>query len=169
MQEPTDRQAQTTPDCLSLLDVAIRAYQHAEAVIQARLYNFLFADSILLLSWAAVYAGADLPSKESVLISLALLSATLGLFWSILGLRHRKFLFVHTQIIDDIEQQLPIAWRVHERITLLQEGETVRARGHDYRLNLLDKAAKSRNLGVIAPLAMTGVSIFLLWFSVQGP
>ena len=167
MQEPSHREEQPNLEVLSLLDIAIRGYQHAEAVVQSRLYNFLFADSILLLSWASVYSGGTSSSKWLVLASLALLSAVLGICWSVLGLRHRKFLFVLTQVIDDIEKRLPLEWRVAERITMLQEGGKVKARGHDYELNWLEKSAKSRNLGVVAPLVMAAASLFLLCISLR--
>jgi hypothetical protein len=67
---------------MPLIDSAIRAYQHAEAIVQSRLYNFLFADSILLLSWAAVFAAASpRVGKQLVLAALALLSTLLSMLW----------------------------------------------------------------------------------------
>jgi hypothetical protein len=155
---------------IKLLDVAIRGYQHAEAVVQARLYNFLFADSILLLSWAAVYAGPSTKYEQNVLLILALLSAVLGLCWSIMGTRHRKFLFVNMQIIVDIEAPLPKELKVNDRIARLQNGEEVAVNtGEERRLQLtwLEKCARSRNLGIWAPRLMAAVSLFLVLVSLK--
>ena len=152
-------------ELLSLLDVAIREYQHAEVVVQARLYNFLVADSMLLLSWAAVYASTTNAYKRWVLFALALLSMVLGLCWSVMGTRHRKFLSLHTQIVDDTERLLPPTWRLHDKITRLQNGEMVIAGGRRYRLTLPETLARSRHLGVVAPLAMALVSLVLLCVS----
>jgi len=72
------------------MNSAVQEYQHAETIVQARLSNFFFADSILLLSWAAVFAGSSNNCKSFVLVWLALLSLILGIFWVILGIRHSK-------------------------------------------------------------------------------
>jgi hypothetical protein len=156
-----------SPENLNLLDMAIRGFQHAENVIQARLSNFLFADSILFLSWAAVYAGSAQPPKKIVLVLLALLSALLGFLWTIAGCRHRKFLFVHTGIIAGVEALLPEQCRVHERITSLQIGKSVTAGDKSYKLNGLEAKACSRMIGILAPGLMTIISLLLIIVSLR--
>ena len=147
---------------VTLFDLSFRGYCHAETIIQARLYNFLFADSILLLSWAAVFAANTTQHKREVLIVLSGLSVILGLWLLVMGCRHRKFLFVHTQIITEVEKLLPESYRIHAPITDLQNRKAVSAGSKEYRLNFLEAHSRSRNFGIWAPTFMTIGSVLLL-------
>jgi hypothetical protein len=58
-----------------------------EATVQQRYYNFRVADSVLLLSWATLYASHDQRSwsRTAVLIVLATLSSLFAAMWTIGG------------------------------------------------------------------------------------
>lgn len=148
------------------MNSAVQEYQHAETIVQVRLNNFFFADSILLLSWAAVFAGSFINYKSFVLAWLATLSLILGIFWVILGFRHSKFLYLHSDIIRQIEQRLPETYRVHDRITQLQEGQLVEIQigetNKGVKLSAIEKFIRSRNLGILIPFVMTVWSFGLL-------
>jgi hypothetical protein len=169
-QEPTAPQPQSsTPDAVlvNLVDLAVREYQHAESIVQSRLYNFLFADSILILSWAALFSASPRPAGARwVLGSLALLSTLLSFFWTLMGWRHRKFLYLHTHIVRSLEDKLTAGLRVHDLITQLQEGSGVqvgmKGRQHTLQLSNIELFARSRNLGVLAPFCLMVVSTVLL-------
>ena len=148
---------------VAIVDIAIREYQHAEAVVQSRLYNFLFAESILLLSWAAVFATNDIKGRRIVLTVLALLATVLGIVWAFVGGRHKAFLQLHTHIVRTLELRLPAAMRIHEPISQLQDGAVLTI---DDRKTLaigpLLRFFGERNLGTIAPLVMAlGAAILL--------
>ena len=149
-------------ELVTLFDMAVRGYYHAETIIQARLYNFLFADSILLLSWAAVYSASTAKHQKEVLVVFSALSIILGLWLLLMGFRHRKFLFVHTKVITDVERLLPESYRIHAPITNLQERRTVRVGADDYKLTVFEAHARSRNFGIWAPAFMTVGSALLL-------
>jgi len=148
------------------MNSAVQEYQHAETIVQARLNNFFFADSILLLSWAAVFAGSSNNCKSFVLAWLAALSLILGIFWVILGIRHSKFLYLHSDITRQIEQCLPERYRVHDRITQLQEGQPLEIQigktNKKIKLSAVEKFIRSRNLGILIPLVMAVWSLGLL-------
>lgn len=154
-----------SPHLLTLLDIAIREYQHAETIVQARLANFLFANSILLVAWATIFAGIDTPRRPLVLMSLAALSAVLGILWTGMGLRHRKFLFIHSEIIKTVESKLPEAFRLQGPVTTLQEGKTVTATEKSYQLSKFEMLARSRDVGVVASVSVTIMAVFLLLVS----
>ena len=150
---------------LTLLDIAIREYQHAEIIVQARLSNFLFANSILLVAWATIFAGSETARRPLVLMALAVLSAVLGILWTVMGLRHRKFLFVHSEIIETVENKLPEEFRLHGPVTKLQAGELVATTKSSYRLSASERFARSRNVGVVASASVTGMAVFLIFVS----
>ncbi|MBW2005612.1 MAG: hypothetical protein JRI72_13625 [Deltaproteobacteria bacterium] len=150
------------------MDTAVHAYQHGETIVQARLNNFFFADSILLLSWAAVFAGSPNNCKSFVLAWLGALSFILGVVWWILGIRHRKFLYLHTDIIRGIEQRVPKGQRVHDRISQLQEGKRLEVEignmSKHVRLSAIERFIRSRNLGILVPfvMAMWSLGLFIV-------
>jgi len=152
------------------LNSTVQEYQHAETIVQARLNNFFFADSILLLSWAAVFAGSSINCKSFVLAWLAALSLILGIFWGILGIRHSKFLYLHSDIIRQIEQRLPEIYRVHDRITQLQEGRLVEIQIDEtkkgLKLSSTERFIRSRNLGILIPsvMAIWSLGLFIVSF-----
>lgn len=70
---------------LRLLDSSRGGTRHAEIVTQTRLYNFLFCDSILILSWATVFSSSP-ENRTHVLIILSGLSLLLSAAYAVLGL-----------------------------------------------------------------------------------
>jgi hypothetical protein len=94
----------------------LTAFQHvrdgvhyAETITQSRLYNFLVADSLLLLAWAAVFASTLPPwmFRSTALITLAAASARLALAYMRLGARGSKFVRMHYDQLAFRESLLP--------------------------------------------------------------
>ena len=147
--------ASVTPDSIQ---AAVEEYQHAEIIVQTRLNNFLTADSILILSWVAVFASDQKLGGHWVLVGLSLLSTLLATFWTILGMRQKKFLALHDAIIFGLEQQSPKFWRLHDPIRQLQTGKKVTAKAGirqiEIKLNWAEIMLGERNLGILAPLTI---------------
>ena len=91
----------TTEQRMYAIDIATETFRNYEEIVQARLQNFLMADTILFAGWAAVFAeDANRRGPEAVvLVVLAFLSALLGVFWGIVGLRQRRFLDLQMDIL----------------------------------------------------------------------
>lgn len=67
---------------------------NAEQISWNRLYNFLTANSIMILAWSAIYA-AKLPCSfltTGVLVAICAVGTLMGIFWFGLGIRGRGFL-----------------------------------------------------------------------------
>jgi hypothetical protein len=67
---------------------------NAEQISWNRLYNFLVANSILILAWSAVYA-AELPTSlltTGLLVAICVVGFLTSIFWFGLGIRGRGFL-----------------------------------------------------------------------------
>jgi hypothetical protein len=68
---------------------------HAETITWNRFYNFLMANSILVLAWATLFASskADWLTGKVVLSAISLSGAVSGIAWAALSVRGRRFLF----------------------------------------------------------------------------
>lgn len=149
------------------VNLAAAGARHAEIVVQARLSNFLFADSILFLSWATVFATKEAGAREAVLVVFAGLSAGLSLVWMVLGWRQQKFLDLNFDLMAAHEQKLREDQRVNWWIWKLQHGQSVSTdRVKSTRLRRPDTWVNSRSILVVAPAAFMAASLLLLWASV---
>ncbi len=163
---------------ISVIDLATNGFRHNEVIVQARLQNFLVADTILLASWAALFQGNPDSARVLVLIVVALLSITFSFCWTVLGLRHCQFLDLQMDIVCCLEEFLPDELRVTRLVKDLQDREKVplrctkriefmRNKPRDYvELSCLQKHLGSRNLLWLVPATFGVVSSMLLWVSV---
>lgn len=77
---------------------------NAENVSWNRFYNFLWFNSILIVSWATVWASSNRSTGSSAfLIGVCVLGMVSGVFWWGLGYRGRKFLNLFVEKGVEIE------------------------------------------------------------------
>ncbi len=80
-----------TIEISALYSAAIQLTVHSDANSWARLYNFLTANSILMLGWATVYEPASAPGGRADLpLAVALGGLALSLVWAPSGSRNRR-------------------------------------------------------------------------------
>lgn len=82
--EPNDKEVLAAYQALN------QHWSHAEQERWSMLYNFLMANTILLLAWAAVYAS-QIPTKTPVLAVLTLGGAAISVLWLTFGARVNTF------------------------------------------------------------------------------
>ncbi len=108
------------------LDLAREDTRHAENVTQTRMYNFLFCDSILILSWVTVFVASPQsapPSRPYALVALAVLSLFLSIAYALFGRGATKFIRMHYDISLVLESQLPQPLWTADPIVALQRGK----------------------------------------------
>lgn len=93
-------------------DSIIGAYQavnqhwsHAEQVRWSILYNFLMANTILLLAWAAVFGSAS-SAKTPVLLVLSFAGAVISVLWVTIGCRVNTFVKRYGELGELLEDRL---------------------------------------------------------------
>ena len=111
---------------IPLIADASAGFRHAEVVVQQRLYNFLMAESILLLASAATIAVEETSGRRWLILAVSGLGVLIGLAWTVLGHRQRWFIDLHIRIVQQLEERFehPL-WRVSEPITNLRDGAEV--------------------------------------------
>lgn len=84
---------------------------HAESITWNRFYNFLMANSILVLAWATVFAspGNDRIGSRVVLAAICVLGGASGIAWAGLAVRGRRFLFAFVSLGQSMEAD-PVHW-----------------------------------------------------------
>lgn len=62
---------------------------HVEGRAATGLYNYLTANSLLVLAWATIFAGAQTspPGKSIVMVGISVIGVLTGLQWALLGTR----------------------------------------------------------------------------------
>jgi hypothetical protein len=144
---------------IQFVEWAVKNYHHAETITQTRLYNFLMADSILLLSWATIFAASgESRYRPFVLACLAVLSLAFSWAWAIFGRRHRKFLKLHIFAINRAASRHADLREFYDPGILLQMGQKVEG----LELTKAEEMFGEQNLGVWAPGAFTVFSLILL-------
>src|SRR5712692_9363567 len=112
----------------SALNLAREDTRHAETVTQTRMYNFLFCDSILILSWVTVFVASPQsapPSRPYALVALAGLSLFLSIAYAIFGWGATKFIRMHYDLSLVLESQLPQPLWTADPIVALQRGKAI--------------------------------------------
>jgi hypothetical protein len=144
-------------------------FRHAEVIVQQRLYNFLMAESILLLAAAAILANSVIDlSRALFLFTVSLLGFVLSVAWAILGYRERIFLNLHMEIVESLEQQIEDPrYRVSEPIAHLRDGKKVifPISKKEVELSGMLRFMHSSHVLIGAPIAF-GVVFFVLMCAV---
>ena len=166
---PDEPAPPTRDELLRAAATAHGDYCHAETIIQSRLYNYLIAVSVLFLSWAAVFASR-VPGRAPILVVLAMLSLLLSVGWTVLGLRARKFLELHRDIMLSLEEKLPTELRVWYRVAEFQKNgnfqllsQVLREKGPD-KVTYAESKVTARWIPVAAPFAFALASLVLIMF-----
>ena len=82
---------------------------HDETITWSRFSNFLWFNSILILSWATIYSSKKITILDSgfaliVLVTICILGIISGIFWSGIGKRGRDYLNAHVDLASKIEK-----------------------------------------------------------------
>jgi hypothetical protein len=152
---------------LTAIADAANWFRHAEIVVQQRFYNFLMAESILLLAAAAVLASDSLISRRVFVGTLASVGIVLSIAWTILGIRQKKFVDLHMDIIENLERQIDSQYkvlRVATPIAELRRGTTNNPiDGTTITLSRNQLITRSSNLLWVGPIAF-GIAFIVLLF-----
>ena len=126
--EPTNRDK--TPNKareLNITDAQVysllaSAVTHSEQVRWTRLNTLLVVNSILVVAWAAVFAGTqDFAHKSWLLTLLCLPGVVFGVLWAFLGSRSSRYLEAFHRKAEEIETRFP-----QDQIKLFHLSEKIR-------------------------------------------
>jgi len=143
---------------LTIYQIANDQWAHAEQLRWTVLYNFLVANTILLLGWAAVFAiNASSSTRTATLVVFSVAGLCVSLGWLALGIRASGFVRHHATKATELEAALPPDWRLF--------GET-----EEYRRRLKGFQAwiTTRQAVKLVPLVFLIVYLVLLWLSLRG-
>jgi len=91
----------------------VQLLAHAESTTWNRLYNFLTANSILILAWATIFTSdASINTevlKKIILLVISIMGGLMGIFWAALGARGRKYVDKYIEIGSYLESD-PNCW-----------------------------------------------------------
>lgn len=76
---------------------------HAEQITWNRFYNFLTANSILVLAWATIYSANEPKYYKWILSSISIIGTLSGILWAGLSHRGSKYLDTYLKIGQKIE------------------------------------------------------------------
>src|SRR3990172_6393057 len=111
-QAPTPvRATGTPPNRERLYEAAIQLVVHTDNSSWTRMYNFLTANSILMLAWATIFAtiqgnGQNIPPKASVLSAISLFGLVLSIAWAPFCSRGRKLHRHYVHVARTLERNL---------------------------------------------------------------
>ncbi|MFX0201314.1 MAG: hypothetical protein ACFFCW_34790 [Candidatus Hodarchaeota archaeon] len=81
---------------------------YSEQVRWTRFNNLLVVNSILIVAWAAIFAGTSPFSYKALLLSLLCLPGVIfGILWSFLGRRSSKYLDDFHKMAEKLEKGFP--------------------------------------------------------------
>lgn len=142
---------------LAIYQIAHDQWAHPEQLRWTVLYNFLVANSILLLGWAAVFATSCSPTRTCSLVVLCAAGLCVCFVWRALGIRASGFVEHHRTKAMELEAALPPNWRLF--------GATQEYR---QRLKGLRAWPATRHTVKYVPLGFFIVYFALLWLSWGG-
>ncbi len=145
-------------DVLAIYQIANDQWAHAEQLRWTVLYNFLVANTILLLGWVAVFAiNTSSYRKTGTLVVFCVTGLCVSLGWLALGIRASRFVRDHAIKATELEAALPPDWRLF--------GAT-----EEYRRRLKGFHAwnTTRHAVKLVPLVFLILYLVLLWLSLRG-
>ncbi|MCI0721559.1 MAG: hypothetical protein L0338_21690 [Acidobacteria bacterium] len=168
-EQACDQDERDQDELFRALQIASEYYRHGEMLVQSRMYNFLFAVSVLLLGWATLYSKEP-PSPTIILQLFAGTALFISLAFSAWGRRAEKFQALHRDRILALESKLPEPLKIMNSIAQLQQEGSVRRRWEkdqkkEIRFRWYEKHARAGFIAVGAPLALAIVSFVLLVLS----
>jgi len=101
---------------LTVYQIASEQWAHAEQVRWTVLYNFLVANTILLLAWGAVFgttqSAQGSPRRTFILLIFCIAGAIISITWVGLGQRANNFIKHYSVKACNLEAALPEEWRL---------------------------------------------------------
>lgn len=109
----------------------LQLVNYAESTTWNRLYNFLMANSILILAWATIYVSQSKTHiKTIVMVAICVIGAISGFFFGLLGIRGRLILKEYIKLGRSIEAK-PKFWPIDlQEHKLFTDIERIRDQTH---------------------------------------
>jgi len=139
------------PKRADLYNATIQLISLSENISWTRTTNFLFANSILMLAWATIFAGSRIHGTGYFLTLLALLGFLLSVLWAPFGSRSRKYLNRYREIGGALEQDVPPP---------LCDGPL--NAGANFKFLRFEGMCRSQTLIVVVPLLFAAAFLFIL-------
>ncbi len=99
-------------------------WSHAEMERWQILYNFLTANSIIILAWSAIYSSS-VRIRTPVLLTLSIGGIVFSILWLIIERRANKFVKQYGELGEKVEKQLHL-----QAFGLFHGGEKIRMDEH---------------------------------------
>jgi len=99
-------------------------WSHAEQERWSILYNFLTANAVLLVAWAAIYSSQN-HTKTLILVVLSLGGVAISFLWLTIGSRVNSFIKRYGQLGEMVEKKLHL-----HALGSFHSGETIRSDEH---------------------------------------
>jgi hypothetical protein len=142
---PKQPNAPTESDVLAAYQAVNQHWSHAEQERWSILYNFLTANTILLLAWAAIFSSTT-PIRGSALMVLSLSGILISLLWLTIGSRVNMFIKRYGELGETIENQLHL-----HAIGPFHVGEIIRKKERSDESKRNRKLNLTERLGTIIP------------------
>ena len=139
---------------------AIQSITSAESTTWNRTYNFLTANSILILAWATFFASSNCAEKAWILIALSSVGVFLSVVWAPFSSRSRKYLELYMMLARDLERS-GRNYSKEKSYGPIDAGEKV----EPYFLPF-EKFSRAKNLAVLVPLVFAAAFFFFLLVSI---
>lgn len=89
---------------IAMYQAAAQHWAHAEQVRWTLLYNYLMANTILLLGWATVFVSSDGPRNWIASVALCIAGAVIGFVWIAAGMRASDFVDMYGKLGKSFEE-----------------------------------------------------------------
>jgi hypothetical protein len=167
----------------AVYDAVNKHWSHAEQLRWSILYNFLTANSILVVAWAAIYSQKS--TEKTILITLPVVGFIMSILWCLLEHRANTFVKGYGELGGEVEKQLPLGLGhlgPFKRGEEIREGKYVGGRGRGnlsqmgrpcaFILSLMDRLGAcafipSACFAVVVPALFALVYIVLLGCSIS--
>ncbi|MBN1397597.1 MAG: hypothetical protein JXA06_06165 [Bacteroidetes bacterium] len=105
----------------------VQLITHSDSVTWNRFYNFLVANSVLVLAWTAIFATNSSPAMSSmVLITISIFGLLTSPFWAILGWRGKKFQNAFEALAEKVENDAKLWPKQSVKYKPLTESQNIR-------------------------------------------
>jgi len=165
-------EAPDDPQLVSHIADAAAWFQHAETIVQQRLYNFLMAASILILAAATSLSASPHPAQKWVVLTVSTVGLLLSAAYGVLGIRQVKFIDLHMDIVESLELKLKNPdYRIITQIARLRAGDEARSplTNTARKLNTFERIFRSSHFLIASPFAFVVVFAVITGFGLAIP
>lgn len=153
--ESTETNMVGSPDA-TLYAATMQMLIHADTNSWTRMYNFLTANSILMLTWATLFSSSDRGRPVLTLISLT--GCILSVVWAPFGSRGRRLFRLYLNLGRQLERRL-LEGTPGTSGPLLADSQTSFPR--------LERLCRTEHLAIWVPLTFAAMFFFLTLKSLQ--